>query len=247
MSAFLSCSGCCHKGQTALHATGVNPGWLNERVVVALTGACTSIKSIQVREFSDNSHIESADMLRAIGYGLPQGSTPWMENVGDRGYTETVALTCHLLGVDIDGVASEKHYLTASKTHHLAGLDVPEGSMAGLMYKYTAMVKGEPFMSLEEIWYVDPDDVPIPVHEAGDYYSVIIEGAPTSVKAQFELKASVDEDLRFHGDDSTLPSYYATAVSMIQTIPNVCDHAPGIVYPTSFANYSPDLRVRGIA
>jgi hypothetical protein len=33
----------CHQGGTTLHSTGINPGFLNERLVVTLTGVCTKI------------------------------------------------------------------------------------------------------------------------------------------------------------------------------------------------------------
>jgi hypothetical protein len=231
----------CRKGGTSLHSTGVNPGWLNERLVVALTGACTSITSIKVQEFSDNSDIDSIDMMRAIGYGLPQGSKPWIENVGDRGYGETVALTCQLLGVKIDRIVSEKQYMIAKRDYQLKALVVPEGTIAGLIYKYIAMVGDRPFMTLEEIWYVDPETCPEPI-DGRDYYTIVIEGKPTSVKARFELQASIVDDLRFRPGDHTLPAYYATAVPMIQAIPIVCGARPGIVYPHTFAHFVPDLR-----
>jgi 4-hydroxy-tetrahydrodipicolinate reductase len=150
----------CRNGGSSLHSTGVNPGWLNERVVVALTAVCTKISSIKVQEFSDNSRIESADMMRAIGYGMPEGSHPWIENVGDRGYGETLALTCHVLGVDIDSVISEKSYMIAKKDYELPAVTVPAGTIAGAILRYHAMKEGKPFFTLEEIWYIDPELCP---------------------------------------------------------------------------------------
>jgi len=233
----------CHKGGTSIHSTGVNPGWLNERIVVGLTGACTSISSIKVQEFNNNAKIESLDMMQAIGYGLPEGSKPWIENVGDRGYGETVALTCHLLGVTIDRIKSEKSYIIAPRDYELKALTVPKGTIAGLVYKYIAIVDNKPFFTLEEIWYIDPATCPEPIEgDNGDFYSITIEGAPVSVRAKFELMASAVDNLRFREGDNTLPAYYATAVPLIQAIPIVCGAEAGIVYPYTFAHFVPDLR-----
>jgi len=231
----------CVKGNSSLHATGVNPGLLNERLVVALTGASTSISSITVQEVSDNSTIESGDMLRGIGYGLPPTETPLIENVGDRGYGETLVLTCALLGLPVERIESEKHYFIARKDHQLIPLTVPKGTIAGLNFRYHAIVDGKRFMTLEELWYIDPEDLPAGTSR-GDHYAVAIEGEPVSVKAEFELMASATENLRFRPGDDTMPAYYATAVPMIQTIPVVCAAAPGLVYPRTFAHFVPDLR-----
>jgi hypothetical protein len=53
---------------------------------------------------------------------------------------------------------------------------------------------------------------------------------------------SVKRKQRFGQGDHTLPGYYATAVPMIQAIPITVAAKPGILYPTVFAHYRPDLR-----
>jgi 4-hydroxy-tetrahydrodipicolinate reductase len=231
----------CQQGGTSLHSTGVNPGLLNERVVVALTGASTRISHIHVREVSDNRPIDSADMLRGIGYGLPMEITPWIENVGDRGYGETLALTCAMLGHKVERIESEKKYFVAREDIPLKPFTVPKGTRAGLDFLFHAIVDGKRFMTLEELWFIDPDDLPAGLN-VGDYYDITIEGEPVSVKCQFELMASVDRNLRCLPGDSVIPAYYATAVPMIHTIPAVCGAKPGIVYPQVFAHYARDLR-----
>lgn len=231
----------CQKGGSCLHSTGVNPGWLYERIITTLTGASTTIKHIHVQELSDNSHIESADMMTGLGYGQALSNTPWIENVGDRGYHETLALTCHILGVKLDHIESEKKYFVAREDIDLIPMKVPRGTRAGVNFLYHAIVDGRKFITLEEIWYVDERDLPEGL-QRGDYYNIKIEGEPVSVKGQFQLMASVEENLERREGDNTLPAYYATAIPLIQAIPIVCGATPGIVYANAFAHYTPDLR-----
>lgn len=231
----------CKQGGTCLHSTGVNPGWLYERIITTLTGASTGIKHIHVQELSDNSHIESADMMTGLGYGQDLSITPWIENVGDRGYHETLALTCHILGVKLDRIESEKNYYVAREDIRLIPMTVPKGTRAGVNFLYHAIVDGRKFITLEEIWYVDERDLPDGL-QRGDYYNIKIEGEPVSVKGQFQLMASVEENLERRPGDNTLPAYYATAIPLVQAIPIVCGAEPGIVYANAFAHYSPDLR-----
>lgn len=233
----------CAAGRTSLHATGVNPGWLNERIVVGLTATCTNVSSIRVQEFNDNAQITSLSMMQAIGYGLPAGSKPWMENVGDRGYSESVALACHLLGLSVEGVEIEKNYIIADKDYELPAVSITKGSIAGLIYKYHAIVDGRRFFTLEEIWYIDRDTCPEAIEgDNGDFYTITIEGEPVSIKAKFELLASARENIRIREGDTVVPAYYATVVPMLQALPVTVGADPGLVYPFHFTNYVPDLR-----
>ncbi|BFM08234.1 NAD(P)H-dependent amine dehydrogenase family protein [Halioxenophilus aromaticivorans] len=231
----------CKKGGSCLHGTGVNPGWLYERIIGTLTGASTVIKHIHVQELSDNSHIESADMMRGLGYNSEMSTTPWIENVGDRGYCETLALTCKVMGVKLDRIDSEKKYFVAREDLKLIPFTVQKGRRNGVNFLYHAIVEGKKFITLEEIWYVDERDLPAGLHR-GDYYNIKIEGEPVSLRGQFQLMASVEENLERRPGDHTLPAYYATAIPLIQAIPIVCGAEPGIVLPFNFANYVPDLR-----
>lgn len=232
----------CKKGGTCLHGTGVNPGWLVERVMPTLAGVSTRISHIKIQEISNNRTIESADMMRGIGYGQELSETPWIHNVGDRGYTEAIAQACAVLGVKMERIESEKKYFVAREDIDLIPMKVRKGTKAGINYFYHAIVDGKPFITLEELWYVDTRDLPKGAPDWSDYYTITIEGEPVSVKCNFQLMASVEKNLAFREGDRTLPAYYATATPMIQAIPIVCGAKPGIVYAHTFANFVPDLR-----
>lgn len=231
----------CKKGGTCMHASGVNPGWLYERIIATLTGASTSIKYIKVQECSDTSQTQSADMCYGLGYGQNLSEKPWVENVGDRGYSETLALTCHILGEKLERIESEKKYFVAREDIQMKPLTIKKGTRSGVNLLYHAIVKGRRFITLEEIWYNDPRDLPEGLMP-GDAYNITIEGEPVSVKGRFELLASAEKNLHFLEGDRTSSAYYATAVPLIQTIPIVCGAKPGIVYANNFANYCSDLR-----
>ncbi|MDD5092867.1 MAG: hypothetical protein PHV74_00590 [Dehalococcoidia bacterium] len=231
----------CEKGGASLHGTGVNPGWLIERIVTTLTGASTSISYIKVQEVVDLRRVESADMMRGLGFGSPLSQKPMIEDAGDQGYTESLALTCSILGVEVERMETEKNYFVARKDINLIPLTVKKGTRAGCDFSYHAIVDGKRFLTLEEIWYVDDDDLEEGLLP-GDYYTIIIEGQPVSVRCKFELLASAEKNLRFLEGDRTAPAWYTTAVNIIQTIPIVCGAKPGIVYPNTFANFVPDLR-----
>jgi len=233
----------CQKGGTCFHATGVHPNLIYERIITTLTGASTHIKYIKMQEISDNRELVSVDMMRALGYGQGLSETPWIQNIGDDGYSECLAQTCALLGVKLERVEMEKRYFVARRDIEIATMTVPKGTKAGLDYLYHAIVDGKRFLTIEEILYIDPADLPEELSDApADCYTITIEGEPVSVKCRMELLASAERNLRFREGDTVIPGYYATLVPMIQTIPIVCGAKPGIVYPHTFVNYVPDLR-----
>ncbi|MEB3071154.1 NAD(P)H-dependent amine dehydrogenase family protein [[Mycobacterium] vasticus] len=234
----------CLAGGSTLHSTGINPGFLNERLVTTLTGVCTTIESIAVREISDTSTIDSADMMSAIGYGKkPDDPNLMVVSLGDRYYGETLCQTVTRLGHSVERIETDRDYLLAKHDYHLKAITIPEGTIAGIVHKWTAVVDGKPFMSIEEIYYNHPEICPVPMSEgSGDGWTIEIEGQPTSVKVHMDMMHSVKHRQRFNGDDRTLPGYYATAVPMIQTIPVTVAAPPGILYPSVFAHYVPDLR-----
>jgi len=232
----------CKKGNSCLHSTGVNPGWLYERVLTTLTGASTRISHIEVRELADTRSIESYDMLvTGLGYGRELSETPWIENAGDRGYSETLASTCAILGVKLDRIESEKKYFVAREDIELVPTTIRKGTRSGVNLLYHAIVDGKRFITLEEIWYTDKRDLPDGLLP-GDYYTITIEGEPVSVRCKFELLASAEKNIEFLPGDRTTPAYYTTAITVLQAIPIVCGAKPGIVYPNTFANFVPDLR-----
>jgi hypothetical protein len=132
--------------------------------------------------------------------------------------------------------------LIADKDYSHKAIEVPAGTINGIIHRYTAIVDGCPFMRLEEIFYGGREQRPVDV-KYDDCWTITIEGEPTSARVEIAMMASVENDQQFVDGDSTLPAYYATGVPMLQAVPLVVSGRPGILYPTQFTSYKPDLRM----
>ncbi|MDR7167356.1 4-hydroxy-tetrahydrodipicolinate reductase [Nocardia kruczakiae] len=243
----------CRGGGTALYSGGINPGTLNERWVVGLTGVCTSIDSITAQDISDISTLPSIDMLvKGIGIGRkPDDVSQETKNTqGSRCFHETITLTCHTLGMQVERIDYEKGFILAEEDREIPVrkpdgsteiLEVPSGTVAGRLDRYVAQVDGKPFFTLEEIFFLDERDSPVETNGMPYLGTIRIEAKPTSVDARIGLTASALEGKHLT-EDGTRPTYNLTAASLIQAIPIVCGAKPGIVYPSTFAHYYPDLR-----
>ena len=64
----------CEEGGSTLYATGVNPGFIVERLALAATGATNAITEIKVEEFV-RIGTEPQDTLNAFGFGVPIDSS----------------------------------------------------------------------------------------------------------------------------------------------------------------------------
>lgn len=230
----------CEKGGASLHGTGESPGLLYERIVTTLTGASTSISHIKVQEVLDLNDA-SKQMLTQLGFGLPVGEPLPAAEGCKVPYGQAFATTCDLMGVKLEGVEGEYKNLIARRDINSAPVPVKKGTRSGVDWSYHAIVNGRRFLTLQELWYLDGDDLPDGLLP-GDYYTIVVEGEPVSVKCKIEFLASAEKNLRFREGDRTSPGWYVTAMSMIQTIPVVCGAKPGIVYPHNFANFVADLR-----
>ncbi|ABB32457.1 hypothetical protein Gmet_2230 [Geobacter metallireducens GS-15] len=236
----------CQKGGVSLHGTGINPGFFAERLAVTLTGMVNEIDYIRCQEYFDLKNVEAVRMLKACTFGMTlekaQSIIGRIEKGSENYYHSTVAHACHILGHDVERIAVKSTFTPAREDMHLkaSGVTIKKGEVACWEHTWTGYVDGKPFFFLDEIFYLGQEYCP--VETKGDHYRIIIEGKPVSVNMKMDLMASVEKDLHYREGDNTTPGYYATAMPMIQTIPVVCEAAPGIVYPTTFAHYARDYR-----
>jgi 4-hydroxy-tetrahydrodipicolinate reductase len=228
----------CLEGGSSIHATGVNPGWLSERVVTTLTAACSRIDSITVQEVGVGSTVDSADMMQMIGWGQLPPPMELIVEMAARYYGESITHACALLGREVERIETGFDYVLAERDYDLGGFTVPAGTMGSVQHTFTAIVDGRPFFRLEEHFICHPDVSPVPL-PSKDHWTVLIEGEPTSIRTTIEMAPSFSREVA--GDGPPI-AYWATAMPMLQAIPVVVDAEPGIVYPTVFTTAVPDLR-----
>jgi hypothetical protein len=108
-------------------------------------------------------------------------------SLGDRYYGETLHHTVNMLGHQVERIETRRDYQLAKRDYKLKVMTIPEGTIAGIVHKWTAVVDGRPFMSIEEIYYNHPEICPVPMTEgSGDGWTIEIEGEPTSVKVHMD-------------------------------------------------------------
>lgn len=236
----------CEKGGVSLYGTGINPGWLTERLTPLLTSFSNQIDYIRAQEYFNLTNVDSTLMLKACTIGMSLERAHGIihkieQRAGTPYYFPAVAQAVQVLGHDLERIDVHSRFTQAEQDLHLpaSGVTVRRGEIVRWESTWTGVVDGRPFFHLDEIFYVGDY---CPVTTRGDHYRVIVEGRPASVTLQMDIMASVEQDLLHRGDDRTTAGYYATAVILMQAVPIACSARPGIVYPDNFAHYSNDYR-----
>ncbi|MET0660716.1 MAG: hypothetical protein ABW110_21430 [Steroidobacteraceae bacterium] len=241
----------CRKGNSSLHGTGENPGFWFERVALTLTAVCTEVRHLRVDEYLVAPGVSSIDMLHALGFGrtiedVRQQNNPLEWSFKRHFFVQTLSLVSQsLFARQPDDIAHTVSYALArqdivlsKQRGDLMDMTVSAGRVSGITHEFVAVIDGKPRLTAGLNWYMQTEDSP---GRTQHYWSIEIEGRPTSLRCGFSAFASLQGDRELHPGDPTTPTIYATAALAIQTIPVVCESEPGIVYPTLFTSCVPDL------
>ena len=189
-----------------LLGTGVNPGFVMDKLPLTLTAVCQSIKSVDIIRIQ-NASTRREPLQRKVGAGMSVAEFRAAVEAGKikhMGLRESLMLVGSGLGVEFEQVSGEKiEPIVAQREVVTQYLKVAPGQVAGV--HQTIDGKGKIDVRLELRMYVGAEDV------AAD--RVIVKGVPD---LELEIKGGV------HGDR-------ATAAMVVNAIPRVVKARPGVL------------------
>jgi hypothetical protein len=189
-----------------LLGTGVNPGFVMDKLPLTLTSVCQRVDSIQIIRVQ-NASTRREPLQRKVGAGMSVAdfkSAVASGKIKHMGLRESLHLVGHGVGVDFDQVSDEKiEPIIAEREVVTQYLKVAPGEVAGV--HQTIDGKGKINVSLELKMFVGA--------EATAADRVIIKGVPD---LEMEIKGGV------HGDR-------ATAAMVVNSIPRVITARPGVL------------------
>ncbi|MDK2880106.1 MAG: 2,4-diaminopentanoate dehydrogenase [Thermoanaerobacteraceae bacterium] len=197
-------------GVTVL-GTGINPGFVLDTLIIALSGVCMDVKKITARRINDLSPFGTTVMrTQGVGTtveefkkGLEDGSI-----VGHIGFNESITMISRALGLEIDEIKQIREPII-SKTHRETPyVKVEPGMVAGCRHIGIGLRKGEPVIILEHPQQIRPELENV---ETGDYIN--IEGTPN-------INLAIKPEL---------PGGIGTIAIAVNMIPQVVNAKPGLV------------------
>ena len=189
-----------------LLGTGVNPGFVMDKLPLTLTSVCQRVESIQIIRVQ-NASTRREPLQRKVGAGMSVAefkSAVASGKIKHMGLRESLTLVGNGVGVEFDEVSDEKiEPIVAEQEVVTPYLQVAPGQVAGV--HQTIDGKGKINVSLELKMFVGA--------EATAADRVIIKGVPD---LEMVIKGGV------HGDR-------ATAAMVVNSIPRVVTARPGVL------------------
>ncbi|MGK2858963.1 MAG: NAD(P)H-dependent amine dehydrogenase family protein [Thermoanaerobaculia bacterium] len=191
----------------ALLGTGVNPGFVMDKLPLTLSAACQTVSSIEVRRVV-NASLRREPLQRKIGAGLSreQFKKGVVEgNIRHMGLRESLTMLANGMNLDLARISEETIEPVVAEERVLTDfLTVEPGEIAGIDQSITATSTSGVELRLEIRMYVgakDPADT-IEIHGLPDVSATIRSG--------------------IHGDR-------ATAAMVVNAIPRILFARPGLL------------------
>jgi len=213
----------CAEGGSTFFCTGLNPGFVVDKIAAAATGICTAIDSISIREVYNCREMPGHDYVFDV---MGMGSNPNELDLGTGPLAELFTgqfaeLVCHLaqrLGVELDRIEADHEVTTTPKDIHAVAGVVRAGTVAATNWRWHAIVAGQRFITLSVNWIMDED---LPGYAGSDHWTIQLRGKP-GLDITMNLVEPEDASVK------TKAVQYGVAGSVINSIPEVCAAAPGI-------------------
>ncbi|MFI5716860.1 diacylglycerol kinase [Nocardia sp. NPDC051750] len=211
-------------GGASLFVNGIDPGFANDLLPLALAGTCRRVDQVRCMEIVDYATYDNAAvMFDIMGFGKPLDETPMLLQPGvlSLAWGSVVRQLAAGLGVELDAVTETHERIPAPEDFQIAAGAITAGTTAGMRFEVRGMVGDEVVTVLEHVTRLRADlapEWPQPAQEGGSY-RVEITGEP---HYSVDIRLSSD-----HGDHNHA-GLVATAMRVVNAIPAVVAAAPGI-------------------
>jgi 2,4-diaminopentanoate dehydrogenase len=224
-------------GGVSFFTTGIDAGFANDVLPLALTGVSRVIESIRVTEmFNYATYPDKAAVYEILGFGKPPEFTAFaaMPGVFTFGWGPVLHQLAAGLGVKIDNIEESNERVPATESFDTPTGRIEAGTIAAMRSTLTGYVDDKPTFVIDHVTRMRDDIAPdwpqphisIPPKDLGyglasgrGLYRVEIEGSP-SMRCEFEMAEDHDHDLG---------ARIAGSSRMINVVPAVCGAAPGLL------------------
>jgi hypothetical protein len=187
--------------------TGINPGFLMDTLVIALTGVCQKVNSIKVERVM-NAGKRRVPFQKKVGAGLTidefKKKIETQAISGHVGLEQSIGMIASALRWELDKIiVAPPEPVVAKEAVASDAVKVKKGDVAGLRQLAKGTMKRKDVITLDFQAYIGAEE---------EYDSITIDGVPP---VHQRISPCV------HGD-------YATAAVIVNSIPKVMNAAPGL-------------------
>jgi hypothetical protein len=223
----------------SLHVNGIDPGWANDVLPLALSSLSQRIDLVRVSEIADYSTYYQPVVVQDIyGFGKPMDEVAmlWQPGILTTAWGPVVRQVAAGLDLELDSELEEVvERVPAERDLETVSTAIAAGTMGAVRFQVVGKVGGVPRVILDHVTRMHVDQVPEwpQPPEGGGCYRVEIEGEPM-----------MQLDFTHHGEDGdhNVSGMIVTAMRLVNAVHAVCDAAPGLV----LAKDLPPITGRGL-
>jgi len=194
----------------AVLGTGINPGFVLDLLVIALTGVCCDVRSICATRINDLSPYGPSVLAsqgvgltaQAFHHGLAAGTV-----VGHVGFPQSIRMIADSLGWDIERIEEQRAPIISTVRRATPFVVVEPGHVAGCRHTAVAYRAGQPVITLIHPQQVHPH----------------LEGVETTDA----IEITGTPNIRLAGTPE-IPGGVATVALAVNMIPRVLSAPPGL-------------------
>ena len=213
-------------GGASLHINGIDPGFANDALPLAMTSLSQRIDQVRCQEIADYSTYYQPVVMRDLfGFGQPLDTTPLIFAPGilSMGWGSVVRQIAAGLDLVLDEPLVERvDRVAADRDYSTVSVEIPEGTMAAVRFEVVGQVDGVDRVVLEHYTRTHPDQCPDwPTPNEGDgCYRIAISGEP-----------EMTVEFGHHGEngDHNVSGMIVTAMRLVNSVAAVVDAKPGLV------------------
>jgi len=218
-------------GGASLYASGIEPGFAADHLVLMLATQSKSIRSIHASEialYDDYPVVET--MVDAMGFGRPLDYTALLSYPGTIAFQwgPGLRLIAHGLGLKIDEIRENFDRVATDRDLHVAFGTAEAGTCGALRTQAIAVIDGRQAITIEHVNRLAPDLAP----EWGKgaekpVYRVRIEGEP-DIACDMSVSLA-DPKASGSGMDAGAGAMVSTTMRVVNAIPYVVEAKPGLL------------------
>ncbi len=190
--------------------TGINPGFVLDTLIIAMTGVCLEVESIKAVRINDLSPF-GPTVMHTQGVGTtPEEFAQGVDAgtiVGHVGFPESMEMIAAALGWKLDSIEQTKEPIVSTVYRETPHVTVQPGMVAGCKHIANGKINGKTVITLEHPQQVRPELEEV---ETGDY--IYVTGTPG-------INLSIKPEI---------PGGIGTMAMAINMIPQVLQAGPGL-------------------
>ncbi len=217
--------GACREGSASCFVSGIDPGFINDVLPLALSGLCEEIHEVRAYEIFNYAFYDQAEAVRTlVGFGMPMDQTPPMilPGVPTMVWGGVIRLAARGLGIELDDIHEEveRRPLDHTVENRLGVFD--KGTQGAFRFEVRGLVRGVPKIVVDHTTRIDDamaPDWPQP-HAGSGAHGIKITGRPN---IHLEIESEDENHDRAAGGNTT------AAARVVNAIPFVCEADPGLL------------------